>query len=241
MKKTNFDSCSYMPSISLSVYGDCDMAQKNFKENFENISNTLYFYTDYNQKSWRDLGVEDLLDLSRVSSDEARDYLKDFDEYYDEEDGGYSDENLSLRLSDYLESESKTKDVLDKDSGFQFPKSATYKFKRIILRGYFQGDYAEVIIMRGDFNQSWWTGGDDAGKYSNLKTHFQHLFYDQEIYARLEIDEHEFLLHEDLKDTYDYDKEELIKIALDRCKPFYSEEKFAQIKEWMEENMPESL
>lgn len=101
------------------------------------------------------------------------------------------------------------------------------KSKTVSIRGYSQGDYAEIIIPT---NLGFKRGFD-------FKSYFTNLFYDAPIYAKLDIDDNEFCFDEYLTDQYRYDKDEFLAIAEKHIK----HNKKAVIIEWLTANLPENL
>ena len=240
MKKNNFDTCSYMPAIELYAERDSDLAQRDFDENFEMISNELYLFTDYSQIGFDSLGIADLLDFTEVGKEEAREYLKEFDENFEEENEDYSDQNISLRLSDYLENEANTNDIVKKNCDFEFPKSAKYNFERIIVRGSCQGDYAEIIMMKStydDFFVNIW----ETEKHIMMKDFLSNLFFNQPVYFKIQVGSHEYNLHEEMKDAYDYDKQEMMELLANFCAKDFSGEDVSKILDWAKNNFPKDL
>ena len=84
-------------------------------------------------------------------------------------------------------------------------------FEIISIRGYSQGDYAEIVFTHKDIN---YYNFESREKFlSMMKDYFTNLFYDAPIYCKLEVDQDEFDFKEHMKNEFDYDKTELMGIA----------------------------
>lgn len=101
------------------------------------------------------------------------------------------------------------------------------KYPSFAIRWYSQWDYAKIY-----YNPDCLT---DTFTEKSLKEYCEHTFYDAPLYCRLEIDWEEFCFEEYMKDSYDYDTDEIIQIAKDKI----VHDKKDYIVQWLSENLPE--
>lgn len=222
--------------LELRVFRDTDQSQHDFDDTMHMYSYSGYhttaraFYKGYDgSDSDVPVLIADCYDLSDVTRKEARafvvDVLKDGNwvtvrdivseckQYYD---GNWKD-----YLSDVLEDHYKISDMFDDE---ERPDIGKFKYDVVSVRGYSQGDYAEVM-----FDASRWNGDSSAAQ-----RHFERLFYDSPVYARLEVDGEEYYLDELMEDVYEWDRDEIIKII---------EEKWSDldinVRNWVYINLPE--
>jgi hypothetical protein len=87
------------------------------------------------------------------------------------------------------------KDTYQEDLQAFIVEHLTPKFTIVASRGYSQGDYAEVIYFKEDFN-------------TNDSLDFDQELWSSPIYARFTVNDEEFYIDELLKDQYDYDQDE---------------------------------
>ena len=97
--------------------------------------------------------------------------------------------------------------------------------KKIAIRGYSQGDYAEIIIPT---NLGFKRGFD-------FEEHCTNLFYNCPVYCRLEIDGEEYCLDEYLDNIYDYDKN----LIVEKFKKDLQHDKKDLIIDWLADNLPD--
>lgn len=101
------------------------------------------------------------------------------------------------------------------------------KSKTVAIRGFCQGDYAEIIVPT---NLSFKRGFD-------FQTYFENLFYRAPVYARIEIDGEEYYLDEYLSDLYQWDRAEVIT----GFEKNFNHDKKDIVMKWLEENLPMDL
>jgi len=106
-----------------------------------------------------------------------------------------------------------------------FCEKAGFKanFDIVVSRGYCQGDYREVIVP----HKFWDIVGipKPPDVQSNLSGYIDNLLWDCPIYCRFTVNEDEFFIDESLKNSYDWDKAEVLEIAAKLIKDsFISEE-----------------
>lgn len=232
----NFDQSSSGVNLELVCFRDNDIAHIEFSENFQRLDhiadrfggNSVFAYLD-----WGNIAEIDPSSLDAYNYTKA-DLLSifDSDKAMKEECAYYNDKPFSkctkAELVDYLESE------LPSDESYElYSKHLSPKFEVVEIRGYSQGDYAEIIVP-----DHFWT---DAGieKPAVVQAYFEdmftNLFCDAPIYCRLDIDGIEFYFDEYIQDRYHYDKEELLAIA----EKHITHDKKAYILEWLADNLPE--
>ena len=153
--------------------------------------------------------------------------------YFEDNFTRCSDLNGSSLLNDRYSKEYR----LDGNEGIIefYNKYLTPLFEVISIRGYSQGDYAEIIFtneLMKEYNF------DDKEKFiSGMSDYFTNLFYDAPLHGRLEIDNNEIYLDDFQSDNYAYDKQEII---LHVSETLEHEQK-AYIMEWLSEELPTNL
>tara|TARA_R110000851_G_scaffold85210_1_gene185420 strand:- start:2779 stop:3459 length:681 start_codon:yes stop_codon:yes gene_type:complete len=116
-----------------------------------------------------------------------------------------------------------------------YNKYLTPLFEVISIRGYSQGDYAEIIFtneLMKEYNF------DDKEKFiSGMSDYFTNLFYDAPLYGRLEIDGEEIYLDDFQSDRYTYDKDQIVLHVYDTLEHGQKE----HIIDWLAEELPTNL
>lgn len=232
----NFDMSSAGVNLELVCYRDNDMAYMDFTDCFlkdehaltDYRSDDVYHYVDYGN-----IGTIDPSSLDAYSYTKA-DLLSIFssDEAMKEECAYYNDKPFSkctkAELVDYLESE------LPSDESYElYSKHLSPRFDVVKIRGYSQGDYAEIVVP----DTYWELIGVEKTEaaIADLRKHLKNLFYDAPIRCVLAIDGEELYLDEYIEDIYRYDADEVLEIASDVIK----HDKKAYIIEWLADNLPE--
>ena len=100
-------------------------------------------------------------------------------------------------------------------------------YPSIEVRGYSQWDYAKVYYNPECLNERFWA--------KEFREYLHHLFYDAPVYCRLQIDGEELYFDEYMKNTYEYDKDDILHIARDNIK----HDKKEYILQWLGDNLPE--
>ena len=139
----------------------------------------------------------------------TQEFRKAFEEDYHE----ITDENMDDLVKNYS---------LDAD----FPW-VEEKYPSIEVRGYSQWDYAKVYYNPECLNERFWA--------KEFREYLHHLFYDAPVYCRLQIDGEELYFDEYMKNTYEYDKDDILHIARDNIK----HDKKEYILQWLGDNLPE--
>lgn len=107
----------------------------------------------------------------------------------------------------------------------------TARYTVISCRGYCQGDYIEVVIPH-TLADVWGTELTEQ-RIDDLAEQIGKLAYDSPLFCRVEVDGEEYDLTEQVKDLYNYDKEELIGIA----KNMIEHNKKDLIINWLNDNL----
>lgn len=250
----NHDTSTSGVNLDLSCSYDTFMSQQNWNESFTNISRQggslieprffnvdIYQFVDcgnFKEKSIFDLdNYSDktkhsikllLLDKVYVSVEGAREAARDmFDKSYSQ----LTVNELLELLNEEMESQYCSSDYID-----FYREYFTPKYETITIRGYSQGDYAEVIFFHEDMKE--YKYKDEASFISKMSDYFTHLFYDAPVYCRLTIDNEEddpIFLDEALTDSYEWDRDLVLQYAKDNIE----HEKKAYILEWLDDNLPE--
>jgi hypothetical protein len=266
----NYDTSSVMEDCELSCFLDSDVAASDWKENFSTIEHSsyykpagLHFFTEYEEHDAPDYVCE-CYDFAKCTYRDFRKAVIDMSR----------DEQSFRDLVDEMTCRHGTwKDMCESwldecglyqcaTDGFHDVPNAELLVESTSVQGYSQGDFANVLY----WTSSMWTSVDSEGKplpqddiKSNMRDHFNHLFYDQRIYCRLEVttvteptkwerfvgwllrrdtppevetEEHYF--DQELKDSYEWDVDEVMSIAKDKFKLTES------VLSWLEDNLPDN-
>ncbi len=184
-RKNNYDKSSTGTDIECTCFYDSDASQRAFDENFKIMKHSGY----------RDSTVAYYIECGNVEDDDSITFsvkgtAEQISAMYDL--NGYNEDDCPPLedIKDYIETwygENIT--ILNyeacnsqfKDSGVSLVPSKN--LIRVAIRGYSQGDYAEVIYCPDDLQKAW----GNAPKESELKETFTHLFYDAPVYAQFTI------------------------------------------------------
>lgn len=221
--RNNYDQSSTGINVELVANYDTDRSQWEWRENFHaysysGINSTCRaWYSDYSQLEAPDT-VADCIDWQAATADDARGWLEDryctgeyaesveaieqavadsyggdwLDMARDCINGGYP-----LGWDDGLDIGQAIADDFEELGGY-----FTVKYNVAKIRGYCQGDYAEVL-----YDPAIWSVDFDPRDY------FHNLFYDCPVYARVDIDGVEYYLDQELNDPYTWDRDEAEKIV----------------------------
>lgn len=227
--KDNFDACSHMENCELVCLLDGDLARHYFKENFEPIkaeypyADNFWFFKDEAYPHKMPYGIMDCYDFSACSVKDFRDWVI----YQSEESAA---ETVRIMKNQYGDWKDMARDWINEigwsevmRNGFPDINNAKLLYDVCHITGHCQGDYAWVLFKI----DSGWKLTD-----SERREYFEHLFYDAPIYCRLEVDGEEYYLDDNLKDSYDWDRDEIIKRAMQH-------ELSDKVIEWLRENLPE--
>ena len=111
-------------------------------------------------------------------------------------------------------------------------------FEVIDIRGYSQGDYAEIIFRHKDIKQYNFTDKDEF--LLMMSDCFTDLFYNSPIYCRLTINDDEFYIDENLKDQYKYDQDEIKEVIETFIKDYSDNEKLI-IRSFIQDNLQDYI
>lgn len=209
MLKTNYDTSKTGIDVELSIFFDNDASNDRFDDDlvrFKDTSNsynaTSRFYYIGDGSEAPDY-VSECLDLSAVTSKQARQYVLDqtVGEYLtikeairdckDDFDGDWMDALITL-----LDETNIGEAMRD-----GMPDIGIDKYLVVSASGHSQGDYSEIMCKLDAFK-------DDC----SASEYFSNIIYNSPIYARLLIDGEDYYLDEELNDCYTYDKDELTNI-----------------------------
>ena len=210
-----------------------------WEENFERLAEDWFFYTDCSQTKKPNYPSQ-LFDFSKCTNKDFRQMCRDnFNvvfmfggerkmtdrEFIEEKNYHGSWEDYLIHL---LDDEIGTFSEVIED--FEPCDSVKVKFNHVSIRGYSQGDYANVVYFTDEEQ------GEECylhpSQESSIKDMFTNLFYDQRVEFRLTIDgeEHHF---ETAKDCYRWDTDE--------AKKWVKTLKISdKAKEWIIEELPEN-
>lgn len=208
----NFDTSTSGVNLELFCGYDSDLSYFDFKDNIDDL-NGIYFYNNCNQ--WeKPRDFLDLIDYKKMNKKDLADFVKDcvFPEYEEKTKQDYIDTIYSVKIGDKY----PDGDIVDA------VKSKFSKYDIITVKGYSQGDVADVLILKED-------------NVDGMSEYLEHLFFDAPVYCRLMIDGDEYFLEEYLDDRYVYDKEKII-AGLEKD---LEHEKKDYIIQWTRDNLPE--
>lgn len=112
-------------------------------------------------------------------------------------------------------------------------------FDIVVSRGYRQGDYKEVIVP----HKFWDCIGivKPLDVQSNLSTYIDNLLWDCPIYCQFEVNEIEFNVSSELKDSYSWYKEEALEIAAELIKDSFTSEEQTIIMDFLASSLKTDL
>lgn len=255
----NYDQSSSGVNLDLNISYDLDRGRREFEESFHILKHQSYrehsviVFNQYGNFDVSNFSLTDLVnyDLDGVTVKQV------FEMYYnhhypttlqnDLKAGDYQGIKeliwtldvtglKDLEVSELLEL-IETDLYSDDDFAEFLSNNFNVNYEKVVSRGYCQGDYAEIIIPKIVLD-SYITGCNGIETHDQvvelLQDTIDHLLWDQPLYARLEIDDNEFYIDEHLKDSYNYDQDEIIKIL----EKHLQHEKKAYIIDWVNDNLP---
>lgn len=240
----NYDQSSTDVNLNLSCFYDLDLSRHYFNECFNKDDHALTQYGSNDVYHYIDYGNIEVMDLASIDSYKAtkKDILAIYDnlEVFNFLGGVY---NLKDGASEYLEKpfSKLTKSDLVEYLEYLLPVDGLIKayqeyltpcYEIVSIRGYCQGDYAEIVVP--DHYWEFIRANKTEDALNKLKDYFSNLFYDAPLYCRLTIDGDDLYFDEYIQDQYSYNTYELLAIANDVIK----HEKKAYILEWLEDNLP---
>jgi len=259
----NYDTSSTMEDCELCLMLDCEQARYDFEDCFEimqhegNRTSALYFYADCGNSKEKPDCASECYDFSECSEKDFRAFVWDTQcaqadyraSYYKTYDPVSSYENARNMVDEMMTTHDTWKDyaisIIDdedisiyiRDDHFPDIDNSKLVVEWLSVRGYSQGDYADIIL----WESSIWKSFNPENKeplprdkiLSTMRSHFENLVFNQPIYCRLEVDGEEFYFDQKIKDVYEWDTDEIIEIA--RTKFKLSE----PVLKWLEENLPD--
>jgi hypothetical protein len=245
----NFDASTSGVNLELNVSYDSDLSQMWFDESLTNIYRggisllnenyhgiDVWTYTNYRNLSC-DFNLDDLenYNIKSVANKQLLNYLRVT--YYESSDGLKEDTlhyfnkyPYQLNKGELLE---LAENILDSEDYINFLiENCKPLYVVVSSRGYSQGDYVEVVIPF-----AYWEGKAPTGdQLQSMQTEIDNLFWNAPIRARLTIDnDSEFMFDEFMKDVYNYDQSELLKIAVD----YITHDNKQMIIDWLQVNLPD--
>lgn len=230
MNVNNFDTNSNGVNIELSAFYDSFIAQQDFQECFEKVDvnapdgfyGDVYFFKCFDADTY----IENETRNYKIDCD-SKTLIRHFIDYV----GG--DVRELLREAE-ITSRDTVRDTLgqieahlyyEAEINDFYSKYFELDFHVYQTRGYSQGDAATILISK------------DAQCLDHIKQLIDHVFWDQPVYARLEVNDVEYYLDENT-DRYDYDKDNMIEqFKKDQA----GCEHFDQIVEFLNDELPENL
>lgn len=212
MRKNNYNTNANGPDIELTCFYDCDRSRWEFEENFKILE-----YSGY-----RTFTKAYYIDNGNVPDNDEIEFrlkgtLEQKTEFLKKE--GYSDDDMPQPeyMDDYiLDTYGERISLLNyQDFNIQYDPLYLVPSKQIewiAIRGYSQGDYAEVVYCPDDLEKVW----GNPPKKDDLKKWFTRYFYDAPIFCLFEIDGEEYRYDEFMDDSYDWDPEKFAKIVSEK-------------------------
>lgn len=199
----NFDQSSTGINIECNVFYDSLRAQDLFRENFDYIESDnrfkadLYWYRDYGNIA----GFESVKFTLKATRAELLRYGHDninYDDYTDEELQEHIADYVGLNICSYFSDTDMFKD-------FDIEAVPSTPIKRVLVRGYIQGDASYVIYAPELLKEAW--GREDVPSDSEIVAPFVNYFYDAPIYGTCTINGEEYPYYDcEPKSDYEYDR-----------------------------------
>jgi hypothetical protein len=251
----NYDKSSTGINIELHVSYDSSLAQFEFNENFTHMANAttrygskdVYYYIDNGN-----IALDDVRDNVELKGDTQamRSWLKEIRDFNNEEVPGFDtwgrdtlvrEVKNELGFLDAMPSLGNYEDLnheyLDAYNLELYPKD---EIERVSIRGYSQGDYAEIIVNVTALKAAWGTEGIDL---DSIKWDFTHYFYDSPLCGCIKINDTEYFY--DL-DRYAFERGDWI----DKTVKAYSfliygedsadNDTIKYVRDFLESNIPET-
>ncbi len=237
-------------SLDLSCHFDVSMGQINFEENFTRCTDLgggsllndrfskveLFIFTGGDNIGGFDLADKDFYHIKKVTNKQILKSIIDrFYGVFLEElkaDCLYYFSKYPYQMSKY-ELLELVENVYNEDYQEFLNNTFDKKFEVIAIRGYCQGDYAEIIFTEELIKKY---NFEDKEKFLSLMgNHFTNLFYDQPLYCRLEAGGQEYRLDDFQNDQYTWDKA----AVLEQASKIIEHDKKVYILEWLATNLPD--
>lgn len=209
MKTNNFNQSSTGVNIESSCFFDTCLSQDTWRENFQSCKgektrfrgDEVYYYKDYGNLPNRLESME--YTIKGLKRDLIR-YMDDMAFYTWDRDSSKSE--LQELVKDIIEQCEGgiaywmiDSDLLD---DYNLKIVPSHELNKIEIRGYSQGDYAEVLYCPADCNYP---------NESELKKLFENMFYDAPIYCRVMINDITYYYSDmdgcEVKSEYDWNRE----------------------------------
>jgi hypothetical protein len=224
MNKNNFDQSSTGVNIELSAHYDGDLSRHYFDDAFFEVSGQLV-YCEGNFSEFEKEFTFTKKELESAYIDQCTNWGRSelLSEYLSYTSASYS-KATKQELIDFVQAQ-----LYYRADWIKFCEKAGFKgnFDTVESRGYSQGDYKEVIVP----HKFWEAIG--RKKYDMRET-IDRLIWDSPIYCRLTVNDVEFYIDQELKDGYQWDKNEALEIAK-RLVPDDI------VIDWLTKNLPENL
>lgn len=212
MYKNNFNTNKDGHDIELYCVYDCDLSRMYFEKNFIMMQYSGYgeiakaYYIDHGNVPAQDsieFSVKGLKkDILGFCKTEIHHY------YEDSELNKMTKDELAEIVLEGLANEYGTPSVMDyqeiNEYYFKDTQIEIIPDRRIVcvsIRGYSQGDYAEVFYSPDDIKDCW---GKEPSE-SEIQKICERLFYDAPIYARFYIDGEEYHYFDYVEDEYEWE------------------------------------
>ena len=212
MRKNNYNKNSQGPSIELTCFYDCSLSRMYFEENFRIMQSDGYrtFTKAYYIENGNVPDQDEITFTLKGTLEQKTAFLKK---------EGYTDDDMPPPedMDDYiLDTYGERITLLNyQDFNTQYDPLQVVPSKKIewtAVRGYSQGDYAEIAYCPEDLEKAWGNVPNEA----DLHKTFERLFYDAPIYACFEIDGEEYRYDEFMPDSYEWDKDEFARIISEK-------------------------
>ncbi len=254
MRKSNFDQSSTGLNLVLSCSFDCDRARMDFEECLVNLERNhrkadVWVFTGFGSIEAKDfkrtykLGTPQELLKAYVSYQNSKDFsLCSLSEVKTVLGNIWQFDATPIRKT----TTDELLDAIANDMRWDAPLHEFLEeyfepeFFELTTTGYSQGDYATVIIPREVLVAY---GHEDPTQEiaDSFQETIDHLFWDAPLYCKLEInDEVDFHFTDYLKNTYDYDKGQMLEIAEKHLLNQWPEDAQKIIREFLENTLPES-
>ena len=235
----NFDQSSSGVNLELDIYYDTLLSQDLFYECFIKADksdqyggDSVWIYVDHGN-----IGKIDLTDPSSYEFTK-KDLLTALLEKWHKDDldqtsKNYFDKPLSKLTKNELfllvyEMEEIIVDTVD-----FYCEHLQTKFETVAIRGFCQGDYAEIIVPDYYFDEM---GTEKPNSVEDFfYDAFVNYFYRAPFYALLTIDGNSFNFLDYINEWYDYDKGELLQAATENL----DDDNKELILSWLVDNLPE--
>lgn len=238
----NFDMSSTGTNIELTINHDCGMASVMFGESITKVGDLNVF------TSCETIDASEYEKEYNVTDAALELFKKYFKHVFNCDFSVSIDDDVEILLDELgmdVTEETDVNDLLesirshcgDAESYCKFlEEHFEAKFFTLTTRGYSQGDEREVIIPFELLEAFGLPTTQESA--DTCQVEIDHLFWDAPIYANLVVDGEEYSLHNNLKDLYNYSKEEVVKIAKEMVE---DETKHEIVVEFLKENLPDTL